>query len=320
MTGLATLPPEVRALRPVRTLEHNLARGRLPHALMLKGDDPLVLESVAQALASALLGAKVSPASHPDYFTLRPSGKARGIIVGQRHGEQPNTVRHLIRELNQTSNQGGYKVAVVYEADRLNPQAGNAFLKTLEEPPAQTLILLLTTRPYEVIETIRSRCFQFRIPLRDGSAPAPQWQFWLETYRNWIIWLHRSPEEARAQPARALFQAYGLISRFMNTVEAASASAWESQQATLPDSLTDEEIEALKTGLQKGVRDRLLIEIEEATREAAIHLSHHVPFPALPLTRAILALESITGLLALNMRDDTALEAFLLQSLRIWAG
>ena len=100
MTGLATLPPEVRALRPVQTLEQNLARGRLPHALMLKGDDPLVLESVAQALASALLGAKVSPASHPDYFTLRPSGKARGIIVGQRHGEQPNTVRHLIRELN----------------------------------------------------------------------------------------------------------------------------------------------------------------------------------------------------------------------------
>ena len=82
--------------------------------------------------------------------------------------------------------------------------------------------------------------------------------------------------------------------------------------------MSDEEIDALKVGLQKGVRDKLLIEIEENTRLAAIELSHTVPFPALKLAQAIAALESITGLLALNMKDDAALESFFLKSLKIW--
>ena len=101
-------------------------------------------------------------------------------------------------------------------------------------------------------------------------------------------------------------------------MEAESELAWESQVASLPEHMTDDELEALKVGLKKGVRDKLLIEIEENTRLAAIELSHQVPFPAGGVAQAITALESITGLLALNMRDDAAMEAFLLKSLKIW--
>jgi len=82
--------------------------------------------------------------------------------------------------------------------------------------------------------------------------------------------------------------------------------------------MTDEEIEALKVGLRKGERDKLLIDIEENTRLAAIELSHVVPFPAHLLPRAISALESTTALLALNMKDDAAIESFLIQCLRVW--
>jgi len=318
MAGLSTLPPLVRSLRPVKTLEANIEKGRLPHAILLKGEDLGTLESVAKALADSLLIAAGKPESHPDFFTLRPAGKARFIIVGKRNSDLPNTMRLLIHELNQSSNQGGYKVAVVYEADRMNAPAANAFLKTLEEPPPQTLILLLTTRPYDVIETIRSRCFQFKIPSKSAATESVEWREWLTDYREWIQWLHRHPDEARKQPDKAIFMAYGLISRFVTQVEVASSENWDQHKTTIPESMTDEEVEALQIGLRKGVRDKLLIEIEESTRAAAIHLSHHVPFPSQPLTQAIASLESAMGLLALNMKDDAALEGFFLKSLKIW--
>lgn len=319
MPGLSALPPAIRALRPVQTLEANLEKGRLAHAILLKGEDLALLESVASALAGALLESPDKPELHPDFFALRPAKKARFIVVGRRDGEEPNSMRRLIRDLNQTSNQGGYKVAVVYEADRMNPAAANAFLKTLEEPPPRTLILLLSTRPYELMETIRSRCFQFKIPSRLSTARDTVWADWLDDYREWIKWLQIATEEARAHPERAILQAYGLITRFVDWVESATSSAWAKQESGLPDHLSDEELEAFKAGLQKGVRDKLLIDIEENTRLAAIELSHHLPFPAHLLPQAVAALESTRGFLALNMKDDAALEGFFLQSLKIWA-
>ena len=54
------------------------------------------------------------------------------------------------------------------------------------------------------------------------------------------------------------------------------------------------------------------------TRFAAIELSHEVPFPSDSLTQAVAALESCMGLLALNMKDDAAMESFFLKSLKIW--
>lgn len=320
MSGLDALPPAIRSLRPVKTLETNLREGRLAHAILLTGDDLVLLRDVAGALAATTLDHPGDPAAHPDLFSLRPARKARSIIVGKRGHEEPNTMRGLVRDLNQTANRGGWKVAVVHEADRMNAAAANAFLKTLEEPPQQTLILLLSTRPYDVIETIRSRCFQFKIPSslrRNGNA---LWEEWQADYRGWINRLHVDPQKARRRPDHTLLEAYGLITRFVKAVTESAEASWKEQEASLPPSMSEEEIEALKTGLQKGVRDRLLIDIEENTRLAAIELSHEVPFPASQLTRAIAALESSTGLLALNMKDDAALESFFLQSLRIWTG
>ncbi|MFO7726442.1 MAG: hypothetical protein R6V45_12945 [Oceanipulchritudo sp.] len=320
MPGLDALPPAIRSLRPVKTLEANLREGRLAHAILLNGDDLVLLRDVAGALAASLLGPAGDPASHPDLFTLRPARKARSIIVGKRGHEEPNTMRGLVRDLNQTANRGGWKVAIVHEADRMNAAAANAFLKTLEEPPPQTLILLLSTRAYDVIETIRSRCFQFKIPSSFRSRENALWEQWQKDYRGWIRLLHADPQRARRRPDHTLLEAYGLITRFVSTIAEAAEYSWKEQEASLPPSMSDEEVEALKTGLQKGVRDRLLIDIEESTRLAAIELSHEVPFPATQLTRAIAALESSTGLLALNMKDDAALESFFLQSLRIWTG
>ena len=61
MSGLSQLPPEIRALRPVKTLEANFEKGRLAHAILLKGDDLALLESVAKGLAATILKAKGDP-------------------------------------------------------------------------------------------------------------------------------------------------------------------------------------------------------------------------------------------------------------------
>jgi DNA polymerase-3 subunit delta' len=319
MPGLEALPETIRALRPVQTLERSLREGRVAHAIMLAGDDLPLLGQVAEGLAATLLGTGLNVDKHPDFFTLRPAKKSRAILVGKRHDAEPNTVRSLIRDLNQTANQGGYKVAVVHEVDRMNATAANAFLKTLEEPPRQTVILLLTTRPYDVMETIRSRCFQFKIPSGLQRDTGESWNRWLDDYRAWIRLLHSDPDQARRQAGRSILEAYGLLSRLVDEIESGGEAAWKQQEAQLPETVKDEEIEALKVGLQKGARDRLLIDIEEHTRLAAIELSHEVPFPAAQLAAAVASLESCTGLLALNMKDDAALEGFFLHSLRLWA-
>ncbi len=103
--------------------------------------------------------------SHPDIHRLAPEKKSRIISV-----EAMRT--RLIDPMGETAFQGGWKVGVVYGADRLKTESANAFLKTLEEPPPKTLFLLLTEQPEQLLPTIISRCQ--RIDLPDARARALQ--------------------------------------------------------------------------------------------------------------------------------------------------
>lgn len=125
---------------------------RLGHAYLLVGGE------AAQLLAWQLAGMVVhtSPAAaptHPDVHVVEPESKSRRIVVEQMR-ELENSLRL------RASAAGGRKVGIIREADRLQVQASNAFLKTLEEPPASSLLLLLTTQPESLMETILSRCLK----------------------------------------------------------------------------------------------------------------------------------------------------------------
>lgn len=87
---------------------------------------------------------------HPDVLWVEPQKKSRRISVDQ--------VRQLQRLIFQTSFEGGWKACVVRGADRLGREAANAFLKTLEEPPARSVFFLLTDSPQALLPTIVSRC------------------------------------------------------------------------------------------------------------------------------------------------------------------
>ena len=114
-----------------------------------------------------LFGDKVVPEARPldemvcdGVRVLRPRSKSRRIMV--------DDVRELEKGLYVVSGPDSWKVGVIVDADRMMPQAENAFLKTLEEPPPRTLLMLLTENTGGLLTTVISRCV--RLPLMGGRS------------------------------------------------------------------------------------------------------------------------------------------------------
>lgn len=311
-----SLPDSLRGTRAVEVLERSLAQNRLGHGILLHGESLESLETIVRAIAANLLETKRDPFKHADCFTLRPSGRARLIKVGKT--EDNNTMRKLVIDIAKSSNQGGRKVGIVIDADRMNAASANAFLKTLEEPPAGTTLFLLTTRPYDLLDTIRSRCLNFRIPATIETIQHPDWASWVVAYREWLGRLLKGPNKKTIPDI--MMGAYGLNARFQTILKAMTSEAWKMQKEALPDQVTADEKDAMEVGLSKGYRKQLFGEIEKATAVFAreVEALNKGELPASALHRATEALERSAGLMEINFNQAAALELFFLSSLRIW--
>ena len=104
--------------------------------------------------------------AHPDLHVVQPESKSRRIVIDQ--------IRELEHSIQRKPLVGGSKVAIIHDADRMQPQAANAFLKTLEEPPPGSLILLLSTVPEAILETVLSRCVETACGLRRSNESTPE--------------------------------------------------------------------------------------------------------------------------------------------------
>jgi DNA polymerase-3 subunit delta' len=312
----------------VAVLERAIARRRLSHSLLLTGDDLGALVGVAHALADRLLNppdatARFAVKEHPDYLALRPQGKSRIIPIGKAESPAPGTMREFLPKLYTTPSVGPQKVAIFYETDRMEAPSANAFLKTLEEPPARTTLLLLTTRPYALLPTIRSRCLHFRFPSAAVAFAPDGWPAWLDDY---IAWLGRLADGAattsKSAVAASVMALYGLVARFDTILATATDAVWKEQKEKLPDDIPDDEAEAVQTGIANGLRARLLITIAQATRAFALPRLATAATAAdtrRALTATIETLEHDNSLLRLNLSESAALEDFLLASLRLWS-
>ncbi len=149
----------------------SIEQGRMGHSYLLTGDRSESLENLALGLAGQVLNA--APQEHPDFHAVRPESKSRHITVTQ--------IRELERELYLRPFIAPLKVAIIFDAERMcmgSASAANAFLKTLEEPPAHTLILLTSGRPAMLLPTIISRCLRLDLGFEDidsGAAHEPEW-------------------------------------------------------------------------------------------------------------------------------------------------
>src|SRR5947199_7576269 len=133
-------------------------QNRLAHAYLITGPPGSGKQLLAANLASLVNGTPakdVFTAKAQEIFVARPESKSRRIVIAQ--------IRELEHALQMRASNGRRKVAIIPDADRLRTEAANAFLKTLEEPPKDSLLLLLSALPEALPETILSRCIA--IPL-----------------------------------------------------------------------------------------------------------------------------------------------------------
>ncbi|HVA54486.1 MAG TPA: DNA polymerase III subunit delta' [Gammaproteobacteria bacterium] len=172
-------------------LHVRLENGTLPHALLISGVSGTGKQHFAYAFAALALcrqpkdgyacgqcGAcrQFAAAAHPDFHRVTIPEDKSGILVDQ--------IRELSQKLALTSQHNGWKIAAVTPADAMNVNAANSLLKTLEEPSAGTLLLLVTARPARLPATISSRCQAVRI-----STPSTDMAVaWLNQHESRSDW------------------------------------------------------------------------------------------------------------------------------------
>ena len=199
------------------------AAGRLGHAYLLIGDEQAGFDLAAGIAALVVRTDAGGVLAHQDVYVVEPESKARRILIEQ--------VRELESALRlRASAVGGRKVGIIRQADRINTQAANAFLKTLEEPPADSLLLLVSSLPESLPETILSRCIKVVLQTvaaasADAVPDAPEEVALRELLAGFA-------REHAAGPG-ALPAAYGLLREFNGLLAAARARLQEGADEAL---------------------------------------------------------------------------------------
>lgn len=243
----------------VELLQRSLARGRLGHAYLFSGADLGELELVARTLAKTLNCEqpalppdscdtctncrKIDGNSHPDTQWVRPESKSRVIVIEQ--------VRDLMQTMHLKPVHAEYKVGVIVAAERLKTEAANAFLKTLEEPPPKSILVLLTTEPGKILETILSRCLR----LNFGGETA---RFRDEALVNWLADFSRTAVEEQG----SLLSRYRLLSVLLKRL----GELKESITATLTARSPLEQHDEVEPKLREKWEEELVAAIEAEHR------------------------------------------------------
>ena len=166
MAGFKDIVGHEQIIEPLKTA---IEMGKVSHAYILNGPDLSGKMMIAEAFARALLCEKQDPDGCGECRSCRQSDDRNNPDIIYVKHDKPNTISvdDIRTQLNNDivikpySNQ--YKIYIVDEAEKMNQQAQNALLKTIEEPPAYAVIMLLTTNADSFLQTIRSRCITLNL-------------------------------------------------------------------------------------------------------------------------------------------------------------
>jgi len=260
--------------------------------------------------------------SHPDVHKLEPESKSRRILV--------EPFRQFCEPFFSTSfRTGATKTGIILEADRLHPNAANAFLKTLEEPPPNTLFILVTSNPGQLPVTIVSRCAHFALrtaELLTLEGPAAE----IAAVTGELL---AAPASARTGAAlRLARRLQHLLRELRESIEEEVTAAFKAEKKRLGNTaeeewLKDEEarLKALVEARVLAMRQHLAGVVAERTADVlrARHGVSALQFPALAAESHRLAgqfddaglLRILDGAARLrlfldrNLKEDFALEA-----------
>ena len=227
----------------VQLLQRSLARGRLGHAYLITGDALEELEALASTLAKTLncinpaktsgiatdccdecLNCrKIENGNHADVFTIRPESKTRIIKTEQIARRPDSPPRVAVEFANLKPTEAEIKVCIIVAADRLQVNAANAFLKTLEEPPKNCVIILLSTEPSRILETILSRCLRLNFSTGAVRELSPEQAYWLQQFSS-----------AAAAGQKSLFGRYRLLDSLLTRLGAIREKVDETVSARSP--------------------------------------------------------------------------------------
>ncbi len=300
-------------------LQQQRQQDQLPHALLLAGAPGIGKRRLAQAFGAGLLcrqpvdGAAcgeckachlLAAGSHPDWQWLAPEEAGKAIKIDQ--------VRAVVDFVTQTSQLGGWRVMVVEPAEAMNRNSANALLKTLEEPPAGVILLLVSDAPGRLLPTIRSRCQQLLLAI---PAEADS--------RAWLAPLAVDPQQAeqalretsgRPLAARALLDGEGLAQRGRLAEELAALLAGRQSVPALAERWQQPPWEELLGWLQgqiwRALKERALGEGHPAEGEGNSALA------GLPADRLYGLLDRVNGVIqqtraGTNPNRQLALETLL---------
>ena len=175
------------------SLLHLLRSGRLPNSMLFAGPDGVGKKEFAVELSRAFVCqrpadgsacGKCAACARVGHFHVATSEKGEdyeavfygehpdvGLVIPFKRNLRVNSIRVLEKEANFRPFEARARVFIVDDADKMNDAASNALLKTLEEPPETTYIILLTSRPDMLLSTIRSRCQTIRFaPVGEGEV------------------------------------------------------------------------------------------------------------------------------------------------------
>lgn len=296
------------------------AQGRLAHSFLFSGPEGSGKRRLVTSFFRAVNGDMTDLA---DFHGIEPESKSRKILVEQ--------IRDLEGSLRMHATRAKVKFGVVYEADRLMPQAANAFLKTLEEPPDHSVLILVTALPEALLDTIRSRCIEvsllapttktltneeaelvgelFRIIATDGFSVVTALKF----TRVFLAILGKLREKIETEHG-------DLLKKDQTAYKQTTDGAWLGER--------EERLSALTESRYVKARANLILKLIESLGDA-LRIKHESPFLDLEgyrasavslagrlssdeLLRRLDALQSLMDYLSRNVQEALAIEvAFL---------